>query len=64
MTALCCVLLLARVGLMAVGLLRMLRDFIERNDGNEPAFEDSSADCREVRSQFAWQSRSHFRARD
>jgi hypothetical protein len=64
MIALFCVLLLAISGLAAVGLARLLRDFVDRNEGNEPTFQDEVADAREVRSQFAWQSRSHFRAGD
>jgi hypothetical protein len=63
-------LLLAAGALLVRGLLRVLHDWAEQNvhDGpifHEPGpiFHDHGAD-REARSQFAWQSRSHFRAPD
>jgi hypothetical protein len=54
------------------GLLRVFQDLAERPSHGEPVFHepgpifhDQVADYRgEARSQFAWQSRSHFRAPD
>jgi hypothetical protein len=57
--------------LLAAGLLSVLREWAEHStqDGpmiHEPGpiFHDQTADYRESRSQFAWQSRSHFRGPD
>ena len=72
MTILVTVLLLLVLGLVPVmGLLRVLRDLVERNPQDSPIFHDPGpifhdqvADHRGTRSQFAWQSRSHSRAPD
>jgi hypothetical protein len=52
-------------------LLRVLHDLVQDNAQEGPVFQDPGpifhdhgADCRKVRSQFAWQSRSHFREPD
>jgi hypothetical protein len=65
-----CLLLLAAGTLLLLGLLRVLHDWVEQNvpegptfHDQGPIFHDHGAD-REARSQFAWQSRSHFRAPD
>jgi hypothetical protein len=56
--------------LLVAGLLSVLRECAEQSthDGpiihDGPIFHDQAADYRESRSQFAWQSRSHFRAPD
>ncbi len=47
-----------------VGVKQLLDDFVERQEGGEPAFNDREESGGEVRSQFAWQSRSHFQERD
>ncbi len=56
---------------LGIGLLRVLRDLVDNNAQESPIFQDlntmfqdPAAEHREVRSQFAWQSRSHFRAPD
>jgi hypothetical protein len=72
MTTLIAVCLLLALGLAPVlGLLSVLRDLVERNPQESPVFHDPGpifhdqvAEYREARSQFAWQSRSHFRAPD
>jgi hypothetical protein len=72
MTTLIAVCLLLALGLaLVLGLLSVLRDLVERNPQEIPAFHepgpifhDQVAEYREARSQFAWQSRSHFRAPD
>ena len=72
MTTLIAVCLLLALGLaLVLGLLSVLRDLIERNPQESPVFHDLGpifhdqvAEYREARSQFAWQSRSHFRAPD
>jgi hypothetical protein len=46
------------------GLLCMLRDLLERNVEDSPTLQDPVADNPEVRSQFSWQSRTHYRSRD
>ena len=57
--------------LLVAGLLSVLRDWAEHSTHDAPIvhdqgpiFHDQAADYRESRSQFAWQSRSHFRAPD
>ena len=64
------VLLVAAVALM-FGVLSVFRDLMERLGQGEPVFRDSGpmfhdsdAASQQARSQFAWQSRSHFRERD
>jgi hypothetical protein len=72
MTILVTVLLLLVFGLaLVMGLLSVLQDLVERNPQDTPIFQDPGpifhdqvADGRDVRSQFAWQSRSHSRAPD
>ena len=73
MTILVTVLLLLVFGLaLLAGLLRVLHDLLERNPRHNPVFHepgpifhDQVAGHRgQARSQFAWQSRSHFRAPD
>jgi hypothetical protein len=72
MTILVTVLLLLVFGLaLVMGLLSVLQDLVERNPQDTPIFQDPGpifhdqvADSRDVRSQFAWQSRSHSRAPD
>jgi hypothetical protein len=72
MTILVTVLLLLVFGLaLVMGLLSVLQDLVERNPQDTPIFHDPGpifhdqvADNRDVRSQFAWQSRSHSRAPD
>jgi hypothetical protein len=61
---------------LLVGVLSVLRDLVECNPQESPVFHDSGpmfpgpifhdqvAEYREAKSQFAWQSRSHFRAPD
>jgi hypothetical protein len=65
-----CLLLLLGLFLV-VGLLSVLRERAEHSTHDTPIihdqgpiFHDQAADYRESRSQFAWQSRSHFRAPD
>ncbi len=65
----CSVLLLGL--LLVAALLSVLREWVEHSthDGpivhdQGPIFHDQTADYRESRSQFAWQSRSHFRGPD
>jgi hypothetical protein len=62
------VLVIASVLLFAVlalmyGLLSVFRDLVERFGQGDPIFRDSAAN-QQARSQFAWQSRSHFREPD
>jgi hypothetical protein len=64
-------LLLAFALLLILGIFSVLRELIERNvyagpvlQDPGPTFHSQSPDQRELRSQFAWQSRSHFRAPD
>jgi hypothetical protein len=64
-------LLLAFCLALALGLLSVLQDLFDRNVLETPAFQDvgpifhdQSSDHGSVRSQFAWQSRSHFRGPD
>jgi hypothetical protein len=72
MTTFIAVCLLLALGLaLVLGLLSVLRDLVERNPRETPVFHDPGpifhdqvAEYREARSQFAWQSRSHFRAPD
>ena len=54
-----------------LGLMSVIRNLAELDCQGEPLCEESAAICndtaadhRETRSQFAWQSRSHFRAPD
>jgi hypothetical protein len=56
---------------LLLGMLSVLRDLVERNPQESPVFHDPGpifheqvAEYREAKSQFAWQSRSHFRAPD
>jgi hypothetical protein len=64
--------LLLVLGLLpGAGLLSVLREWTEHSTHDAPIihdqgpiFHDQAADYRESRSQFAWQSRSHFRAPD
>ena len=65
-----CLLLVFCLALL-LGTLSVLRDLVERNPQESPVFHDPGpmfhdqvAEYREARSQFAWQSRSHFRAPD
>jgi hypothetical protein len=65
-----CLLLVFCLALL-LGMLSVLRDLMERNPRESPVFHDPGpifhdqvAEYREARSQFAWQSRSHFRAPD
>lgn len=72
MKILIAILLLLGLGLVwMLGLLSVLRDMIERYCQGEPVFHepgpifhDQDSEHRQVRSQFAWQSRSHSRAPD
>jgi hypothetical protein len=61
------------IGVLALvfGLLSVFRDLIERFSQSDPVFRDSGpifhdpdGASQQTRSQFAWQSRSHFRERD
>ena len=52
------------LGLMLLGVFSLLRDFIERNENNEPSFREAAGENSELKSRFAWQSQSHFRAPD
>ena len=70
------VLIIASVLLLAVltliyGLLSVFRDLVDRFGQGDPVFRDSGpifhepdAANQQPRSQFAWQSRSHFREPD
>jgi len=66
------VLLLLAFGVaLVMGLLSVFQDLVERNSQDSPIFHDpgpifhdQSADQRDTRSQFAWQSRSHSRGPD
>jgi hypothetical protein len=56
---------------LLLGMLSVLRDLVESNPQESPVFHDPGpifheqvAEYREAKSQFAWQSRSHFRAPD
>jgi hypothetical protein len=56
---------------LALGLVSVLRHLTEHSTQEAPVFHDLGpnfpdpvAEYREARSQFAWQSRSHFRAPD
>lgn len=56
---------------LVMGLLSVLQDLVEQNPQDNPVFHDPGpifhdqvADYRDTRSQFAWQSRSHFRGPD
>jgi hypothetical protein len=56
---------------LIVGLLSVFRDLVERYGQVDPVFHepgpmfhDQEAEYRQVKSQFAWQSRSRFRAQD
>jgi hypothetical protein len=49
---------------LGLGLLCMLRDLVERNVEDSPTLQDPIADNPEVRSQFSWQTRTHYRSRD
>jgi hypothetical protein len=72
MTILIAVLLVLGLSLaLIVGLLSVFRDLMERFCQVEPVlhepgpiFHDQEAEYRQVKSQFAWQSRSRFRAQD
>ena len=72
MTILIALSLLLLLGVpLVICVLSVLRNLVERNvqDGpvfhdTGPVFHDPVAHYREARSQFAWQSRSHFRAPD
>jgi hypothetical protein len=57
------------VVMLAMGLLSVLQYLSGTSVHDEPAFREGpvihdSAGQQRARSQFAWQSRSHFRARD
>ena len=61
------VLLLGFILVLMLGLLSVFQDLTERNGRAEPVFHepgpifhDQVRDHRDTRSQFAWQSRSHF----
>ena len=72
MTILLIALVLLSFGLaLLLGLLSVLRDLFDQHWQGEPVlhdpgpiFHDQVADYRQARSQFAWQSRSHFRGLD
>jgi hypothetical protein len=72
MTILIAVLLVLGLCLaLIVGLLSVFRDSVERYGQVDPVFHepgpmfhDQEAEYRKVKSQFAWQSRSRFRAQD
>ena len=72
MTIFVTVLLLLAFSLgVVLGLLNVLQDLLKRDAHKAPVFQDpgplfhdQGSAQREVRSQFAWQSRSHFRAPD
>ncbi len=56
---------------LVAGLLSVLRGLVDPGAQESPVFHDPGpifhdpvAEYREARSQFAWQSRSHFRAPD
>jgi len=62
---------------LVLSLLKVLYDLLERSvqdapvfqelpvfHDSRPVFHDQAADQHQARSQFAWQSRSHFRAPD
>jgi hypothetical protein len=64
-------LLLGFILVLMLGLSSVFQDLTERNCHGEPAFHepgpifhDQVTDHRDTRSQFAWQSRSHFRGPD
>jgi hypothetical protein len=57
--------------LLVLALVSVLRDLLERNPQAGPVFDDPGPMVQDrgdehgqARSQFAWQSRSHFRAPD
>jgi len=68
------VIILSLLGLSLVlllGFISLIRNLDELNGQGEPVFQeappmsnDEAAEHREARSQFAWQSRSHFRGPD
>jgi hypothetical protein len=69
------VLSLLSVGLLLWGVLNMVRELPELDCQDGPSFQEPVAICddpicnggtveTQARSQFAWQSRSHFRAPD
>jgi hypothetical protein len=72
MTILIAVLLVLGMGLgLLLGLLSVFQDLVEQYCQVEPVFHepgpifhDQDAEYRQVKSQFAWQSRSRFRAQD
>jgi len=72
MTILIAVLLVLGLGLgLILGLLSVFQDLVERYCQGEPVFHepgpifhDQEAEYRQVKSQFAWQSRSRSRAQD
>ena len=56
---------------LLLGLVSLIRNLIAQDGHGEPVFQecppmsnDDAAEHRQARSQFAWQSRSHFRAPD
>jgi hypothetical protein len=64
-------LVLSSVVALMLGLLTVFQNLVERDCHGEPAlhepgpiFHHQVADYREIRSLFAWQSRSHFRGPD
>jgi hypothetical protein len=70
-TLVAALLLLAFTLALMLGLLNVLRDLLDGNAHEGPAFQDpgpifhdQGPEHRAVRSQFAWQSRSHFRGPD
>jgi hypothetical protein len=70
------VLLLVSVGVLLLGVFSIIRDLPDLDSQGEPSFQETAAVCnrpignegsvdnQHARSQFAWQSRSHFRAPD
>jgi hypothetical protein len=76
MSVVATVLSLVSVALLLWGVLNIIRDLPELDCQGGPSFQesapicdgpigsDATADTHQARSQFAWQSRSHFRAPD
>ena len=56
---------------LLLGLISLIRNLVGEDGHGEPVFQDSAptsnddaSEHHEARSQFAWQSRSHFRGPD
>jgi hypothetical protein len=72
MTILITLLVLLAFGLVLVqGIFSVMQDLLQRHvhggpvfDESGPTFQNQVAEHRELISQFAWQSRSHFQAPD